>query len=105
MVLKSQKCRVKMGNSRLINSDKLEYGPGKSYDAFPSSQGFGVRRQSYSSFLASSALKGSGLAADARLPDGHFVMPPYEPSRQRSWPSPRQPQTLAADARLPDGHF
>ena len=36
-----------------VNSKTLEYGPGTIEAGFPSSLGFGVEKQSYSNFLAS----------------------------------------------------
>ena len=39
-----------------VDSKKLEYGPGKIYDAVPSSLGFGVGGQSYSNLLASTVI-------------------------------------------------
>ena len=39
--------------SATVDSQQLEYGPGRIYAGFPSSLGFGVGGQSYSNFLAS----------------------------------------------------
>ena len=68
-MLKSQKRWVKMGSSRLVDFEKLKYGPGTLDDAVPSALGFAVGGQSYFNFLASMrafAQHGSGLAGKSR---------------------------------------